>query len=145
MNDAQDGTMNPKQFNFWQDHSDNYLKMAFSTIHQGTLDAPDGYGRRTGDCGDTVTFFLTVRQDVIESITYQADGCMNTHACANTIIHLAENLPIIQAWNITPERVVDFLETLPESEIHCAELATGAFYQALSDFEKKGRDRQQSV
>lgn len=129
--------MNEKNFNFWQDHSDNYLTMAFSTDRQGTLDAPDGYGRHTGDCGDTVTFFLTARQNVIESIVYQAEGCMNTHACANTIIHLAEHLPVIRGWDITPERVIEFLETLPESSIHCAELAAGAFYRALADFEKK--------
>lgn len=129
--------MSSKKFDFWQDHSDNYLTMAFSTDHQGSLDAPDGYGRHTGECGDTVIFYLTIEDDVIESIVYQAEGCRNTHACANAIIHLAEHSPVSQAWEITPEQVVAFLGTLPESEIHCAEVAAGAFYRALSDFEKK--------
>jgi nitrogen fixation NifU-like protein len=80
---------------------------------------------------------LTVEDDVISSMVYQAEGCRNTHACANAIIHLAEKFPIGRAWEITPEQVVDFLGTLPESEIHCAEVAAGALYRALSDYEKK--------
>ncbi len=37
------------------------------------------------------------------------------------------------AWEITPEEVIRFLETLPEDHFHCAELAVGAFYLALTD------------
>jgi nitrogen fixation NifU-like protein len=35
------------------------------------------------------------------------------------------------AWEITPEDVVAYLETLPPENMHCAELAVGALYLAL--------------
>ncbi|MBT7698322.1 MAG: iron-sulfur cluster assembly scaffold protein, partial [Desulfobacterales bacterium] len=33
-------------------------------------------------------------------------------------------------------KVIDFLGTLPPHEHHCAELAVGAFYLALSNYEE---------
>ncbi len=39
-----------------------------------------------------------------------------------------------EAWEITPENVIDYLETLPYEKNHCAELAIGAFCLALSNY-----------
>jgi nitrogen fixation protein NifU and related proteins len=58
---------------------------------------------------------------------------VNTVACSNTVVTMAKGKTIEEAWNISPENVTDFLETLPSKEAHCAELAVGAFYLALSD------------
>jgi nitrogen fixation NifU-like protein len=41
------------------------------------------------------------------------------------------------AWNITDEMVKQYLQTLPEDHYHCAELCVGAFYLALTDYQKK--------
>jgi len=97
---------------------------------------PDGYGKRTGECGDTVEMFLMVRKNRIHSVSFITDGCMNTHACANTVAFIAEGKTVTEAWEITPEKVIDFLETLPEVHMHCAELAVGAFYLALINFQE---------
>jgi nitrogen fixation NifU-like protein len=128
--------MENNEFDFWQGHSKNYLEMALRTDKREILENPDGYGKRTGDCGDTVEMFLTVDRDRIRSVSINTQGCMNTNACANTVAHLAEGKRIEEAWEITPETVAKFLETLPVEEIHCAELAVGAFYLALTDFRK---------
>ena len=126
--------MEEKEFNFWQDHSLHYLEMAFRTDKREILKNPDGYGKRTGECGDTVEIFLTVRMGRIKSVSFDTDGCMNTNACANTVAYLAEGKSIGQAWEITPENVIDYLETLPSEAVHCAELAVGAFYLALANY-----------
>ena len=127
--------MESKPFDFFQDHSRNYLEMALSRDRQGVLEHPDGYGKRTGDCQDTVEVFLAVSQGVIRTMTYRADGCLNTHACANAVARLAQDRPVAEAWEITPDQVIAFLGTLPEHEHHCAELAVGAFYRALVDYQ----------
>jgi nitrogen fixation NifU-like protein len=118
---------------FWQHHSLHFLEMAFRTDRNEVIKNPDGYGKRTGECGDTVEIFLVVKNERIESATYASNGCLNTNACANTVIRLAEGKTIAEAWDITPEAVSDFLQTLPEDHFHCAELAVGALYLALSD------------
>lgn len=126
-------------FDFWQDHSTTYLEMALSTEHRERPDHTDGYGKRTGECGDTVEFFLTVTNGIIRSISFDTDGCMNTSACANTIATLLEGQPVEKAWELTPQQIADYLETLPDDEYHCAELAVGALYLALSNYGKTGR------
>ena len=124
------------ELNFWKGHSLHYLEMALRTDKRERLTNPDGYGKRTGDCGDTVEMFLKVHNDRIQTISFDTDGCINTHACANTLAVMAEGKTIAQAWEITPEKIIKFLETLPEEQIHCAELAVGALYLALVNFQE---------
>lgn len=121
-----------------QCHSQHYYEMALQTDRRKRVDTPDGYGRRTGECGDTVEFFLMVdkTQDRISKIFFEIDGCVNTSACANTMAFLSEEKTIMDAWEIKPEDIIDYLEILPQEEMHCAELVAGAFYLALSDYKK---------
>jgi len=125
-----------KKFNFWQDHSLHYLEMALNRDKRETIENPDGYGIKTGECGDTVEFFLTLKDNIIISVSFNINGCMNTNACSNVVASLAEGKTIDKAWSINPEAVVEYLETLQPEEIHCAELAVGAFYLALSNCQK---------
>jgi nitrogen fixation NifU-like protein len=125
-----------KPFDFWQDHSARYLEMALRTDKRERIENPDGYGKRKGICGDTIEMFISLRDGCIQSVAYVADGCMNTNACANAVAFLTEGKTIEEAWNITAESVVNYLETLPSKEAHCAELAVGAFYLALSNTRK---------
>jgi nitrogen fixation NifU-like protein len=78
--------------------------------------------------------FLTVRGDRIASVSFDTDGCMSTNACANTVAELAEGKTVEEAWDISTEDVISYLETLPPDNIHCAELAIGAFYLALANY-----------
>jgi len=124
---------NINKFNFWQDHSISYLEMAYRTDKIERVDSPDGYGKRTGQCGDTIEMFLTVSGDQIMSASFDMDGCLNTVACANTVVSMIEGKKIAQAWELTAADVIDYLGTLPSQDRHCAELAVGALYLALSD------------
>ena len=125
--------MNEKKFDFFQDHSRNYLEMALRTDRLEMMKAPDGYGKRTGECGDTVELFVRVEGNIIQSISFLVDGCINTTACCNTVAQLVEGKGVEDAWEISPEAVIDYLETLPPEHVHCAELSVGALYQALSN------------
>jgi len=86
-----------------------------------------------------VEIYLAVRDGRIERVSYQTDGCMNTNACANTVAELAEGRTVDGAWEITPDDVVAYLETLPPGNIHCAELAVGALYLALVNYKELKR------
>lgn len=115
-------------------HSQQFLKMAFGCDRHGRIENPDGYGKHNGGCGETVEFFLTVRSGQIQSISIATDGCLNTNACANAVAQISEGKTIESAWRITPAEVIAFLETLPEAENHCAELAVTALFRALTHY-----------
>lgn len=128
--------------NFWQEHSLEYLEMAFSYDRMEKVENPDGYGIKTRECGDTIEFFIMEKDGVIDSISYYINGCKHTNACANTVIKMAEKKKVSDLREeITPEAVAAYLKTLPTDEIHCAELAVGAFYIALQNMEYKVRNK----
>jgi len=72
-------------------------------------------------------------------VFFDTDGCMNTNACANTVAELAEGRNVEEAWEITAEDVISYLETLPPQHTHCAELAVGALYLALANYQELKR------
>jgi len=125
--------MEDKDFDFWQDHSVKYLEMAFEAGYQERMEQPDGYGKKTGDCRDTIEIFIRLEGDRIQHVSFDIDGCMNTRASGNAVAHLVRGESVDDAWRVTPERVAEFLETLPSDHFHCAELAVGALYLALAD------------
>jgi nitrogen fixation protein NifU and related proteins len=129
----------PPPSDFWQDHSITFLEMAFRTDRRERLENPDGYGKKTGDCGDTVEFFIKVDGDRIGTLSYDINGCLNTNACCNAVISLIEGKSVDAAWEIAPEKVAGFLESLPDDHFHCAELVVGTLYLALADTRENRR------
>ena len=126
-----------KHFDFWQDHSDTFLTMAYLWDRRKAMEEPDGYGRKTGICGDTVAIYLAIVEGVIGGVNFELDGCINTNACCNALAALVEGKKAEQSWDITPTDIISFLETLPKDHYHCAELTVGTFYLALANYEKK--------
>lgn len=105
--------------------------MAFLADKRERLRYPDGYGRMSRQCGDTIEIFLTVRDGNLASVAFETNGCVYSVACANAVAHLAEGKGLAEAWEITPEAVTAYLETLPEHEKHCADLAVSSLQAAL--------------
>ena len=122
----------------WQTHSLTFLEMAFRSDRQGRPAYWSGMGQNVGACKDSITFFLMVRDHIIDNITYELDGCLNTNACANAVAAIAEGRDVELAWKITPDMVADYLQTLPADHYHCAELTVGALYKALADYRQNG-------
>lgn len=127
---------------FLKDHSLNFIEMALGTDRIERVACPDGYGMRTGDCGDTVEFFLFWDNHILTSVSFYVQGCLNTIACCNTVAGFVEGKSVESAWQISPEQVKHFLETLPVDHFHCAELAVGALYLALNDLQTSKKNQQ---
>ena len=129
--------MNESYSDLLKNHSLNYIDMAFRTDKIERIENPDGYGKRIGECGDIVEFFLTCHKNMLSTISFCTKGCLNTNACCNTVAKFAQGKTIDKAWEIQPEQVAKYLKTLPQDHEHCAELAVGALYLALANFISK--------
>lgn len=127
---------------FWNVHSLTLIEMAYEAGSRERLENPDGYGTRTGVCGDTVEFFIMVdHNNCLSSISFDFDGCVYTAACCNSVVRLALGHSVDNVWNITPDMIIEYLQTLPEDHHHCAELCVGAFYLALTDYQNKQAEK----
>ncbi len=125
--------MDNTDMDFWQQHSLRFLEMALSTEKQERFSRADGHGMAQGACGDTLDIFLLVQDGHIHSASFETNGCLYTVACANTVVRMAEGKTLQEACAIDPEGIVSWLETLPQEEFHCAEIAVDALQKALAD------------
>lgn len=125
--------MDVNTLSFWEKHSLNFLEMVFKTERRESLNQPHGYGRKSRECGDTIEIFLTVRDGMIETASFETNGCIYSVACANTMVHLAMGKSLGEAGDLNADHIIEFLETLPPHERHCAELAVDALQLALMD------------
>ncbi len=124
-------------FNFWQDHSERFLVMANLYDRRKEMADADSRATKTGDCGDTVTLYLKINeQDIIKEVSFVLDGCMHTNACCNSLAEMIEGQPVARCWDVRPEDIIQDLETLPQDHYHCAELAVGTMYLAVSQYQK---------
>ena len=125
--------MNQSDMAFWENHSVRFLEMAFRSDKLEALKNPDGYGRRERECGDAIGIYLLVRDDRIRTASFETEGCVYSFACANAVVHMVEGRLIVEASEVIPGDVVDYLQTLPPSEHHCAVLAVQALHLALAN------------
>jgi len=124
---------------FWQNHSLRFLEMVLGTDKRGSIDSADGYGRASRECGDAIEIFLNVDDGAIRSAYFETEGCFYSVACGNAVVHLVEGKTVEEASEITITDIVAYLETLPEKETHCAQLAVFALKFAIADFRENDR------
>ncbi|MGD8267512.1 MAG: iron-sulfur cluster assembly scaffold protein [Desulfobacterales bacterium] len=120
------------------EHSLTFLEMAFRTDRQKNMPHPSGVGHNVGACRDQIRIYLAINGGIIREVAYELEGCLNTNACANALAEMVEGHTVAAAWTLKPEMLAEFLQSLPPDHFHCAELAVGAFYKALADYQKKG-------
>ena len=76
-----------------------------------------------GSCGDTMQFFLKIRDNIIEKANFITDGCGATVACGSQTTMLIEGRSLDFAENLKEKDIDMALNGLPEDHKHCAELA----------------------
>ncbi|MBT8338644.1 MAG: iron-sulfur cluster assembly scaffold protein [Desulfatitalea sp.] len=111
----------------------NNAKSSESVCRQPVMPNPDGCGANTGECGDTVEIYLKVRDQTLAMVQYRSDGCMATHLCALALVELTQGRDIDHAWRIRADHIIAAVPDLPADHHHCAELAAGALYRALTN------------
>jgi len=105
--------------------------------YEGALEDPDGYGRLTGSCGDTMEIFLRLRKDRVEEATYRTDGCGSSAVCGSFAAELALGKSPEEVTEVTGESILHVLGKLPEEDRHCAFLAAATLQEALESYMKK--------
>ncbi|MBN2468971.1 MAG: iron-sulfur cluster assembly scaffold protein [Deltaproteobacteria bacterium] len=99
-----------------------------------TIENPQGYGKMTGQCEDTIEIFLRIVKDRIVEATFLTDGCGTTLAAGSMVTELAQKKTIQEAFRISKDLILKELEGLPKESEHCAQLASNALKAALVDY-----------
>ena len=100
----------------------------------GRMNDPTAAARVTGPCGDTMEFYLVIKDDVIETVRYHTDGCQYTHLCGVAVAQTVQGSSVKEALAISPAMLLDGLKELPPEHRHCAILAVSTLYRAIGEY-----------
>ncbi|MGB9914825.1 MAG: iron-sulfur cluster assembly scaffold protein [Candidatus Bathyarchaeales archaeon] len=111
-------------------YSAKAIKLYMDKTNVGSIENADVVASYTGmPCGDTITLYLKLKNDVICEAKFEYTGCAGTASSGSALTTLISGRTLAEAWNITKDDVLRELDGLPES--HCAELAVTALRKAL--------------
>ncbi|MCK9173054.1 MAG: iron-sulfur cluster assembly scaffold protein [Desulfuromonas thiophila] len=101
----------------------------------GQIDNPNVVVK-VGDpgCGDAVLIFLKIENDIIVDIKYRVYGCGAAIATTSMASTLVKGKTLTDALEVTDERVAEALGGLPESKMHCSNLAATAIRAAVTRY-----------
>ena len=91
--------------------------------NHGPLKDFDAVARVTGPCGDTMQFWLSVRNGNVEKTSFITDGCGSSLACGSMATVLAEGKRVEDAAVMRQRDILDALGGFPPESEHCALLA----------------------
>ncbi len=95
---------------------------------------PDGSARITGNCGDTMEIALQFKGGRVANTYAWSNGCSSSKACVEAAILLAKGKGIEELQKINMVTIMDEVGKLPETHLHCAQLAETTLQRAVKNF-----------
>lgn len=106
----------------------------------GQLDDADAIGTVGNPvCGDLMTMYIKVKDNVITDIKFQTFGCGAAIATSSMLTELAKGKTIEEATKINKDDIANNLGGLPPIKMHCSVLATETFEATLEDYKQKSK------
>jgi nitrogen fixation NifU-like protein len=115
-------------------YSEKVIDHFLNPRNLGQIETPDGFGRVTGPCGDTMEIYLRVRGDRIINATFWTDGCGTTIASGSMATELVKGKSVAEVLKISSNTILEELGGLPEESIHCSVLAANTLREAIKDY-----------
>ena len=104
----------------------------------GEIKNADGMGEiGNPTCGDMMTFYIKVKDNIIEDIKFKTFGCGAAIAVSSMVSEMAKGKTIDEALKITNKDVAKELGGLPKNKLHCSNLGADALHAAIEDYKKK--------
>ncbi len=117
------------------DYSEKVMEHFMEPQNMGEIEDPDGVGEVGNPvCGDQMTIYIKVEDDVIEEIKFKTFGCAAAIATSSMVTELARGKSLEEAGKVTNEQVTGELGGLPNHKKHCSLLAEEGLEAAIEDY-----------
>ena len=104
----------------------------------GVIENADGVGEvGNAKCGDIMTIYLKIDNDVITDVKFETFGCGSAIASSSMATEMIKGKPLSEVKNLTNKAVTEALDGLPAHKIHCSVLAEEAIHSALDDYYRR--------
>lgn len=119
-------------------YSEKVMEHFSNPRNVGEIEDASGVGTEGNPvCGDLMTIYIKVEDDVITDIKFKTFGCGAAIATSSMITEMAMGKTLDEALEISRNDVADALEGLPPVKMHCSNLAADALRAAIEDYKKK--------
>ena len=119
-------------------YSDIVMDHFSNPRNTGVIENADGVGEVGNPmCGDMMTFYIKVKDDILEDVKFQTFGCVAAIAVSSIVSEMAKGKKLEEALKITRQSVADKLEGLPKNKFHCSNLGAQALHKAIEDYRQK--------
>ena len=118
--------------------SDKVLEHFMTPRNPGSMTDADSIGT-AGDpaCGDSLTLYIKVKDNIIEDISFMVFGCVAAIATSSMTTELAKGKSLDEAYKINDQDIADALDGLPEQKMHCSVLGATALKNAIDNYYSK--------
>lgn len=122
----------------YSEYSMTVIEHFMSPRNVGSMKNADGEGTY-GDlkCGDSLTIYIKVKDNTIYDIGFLVFGCTASIATSSMITEMAKGKTIEEALAITEKELIDALDGLPQSKLHCSVLGVKGLRAAIKDYQEK--------
>lgn len=104
----------------------------------GELKDANGIGEvGNAKCGDIMKMYIKVEKNVITDISFKTFGCGAAIATSSIATEMIKGRTLDEALTLTNKAVVEALDGLPSSKVHCSVLAEQAIKSAISDYYRR--------
>lgn len=122
----------------YEEYSMKVIEHFMTPRNVGSMLNPDGQGEY-GDvkCGDSLTIYIKVEDNIIKDISFLVFGCTAAIATSSMITEMAKGKTIEEAEAITEKQLIEALDGLPKSKLHCSVLGVKGLRAAIEDYKSK--------
>ena len=104
----------------------------------GEIKDADGVGEVGNPvCGDMMTFYVKVKNDIVEDVKFKTFGCGAAIAVSSMVSEMGKGKSVAEAMKITNADVAKELGGLPPNKMHCSNLGADALHKALENYLSK--------
>ncbi len=98
------------------------------------VDNPDGIAKVVGNCGDTMEIGLQIKDGRVTATHFWTNGCSFSKHCGEAAANLARTKTIAELQKINMVTIMDEVGQLPETHLHCAQLAEITLQRSLENY-----------
>lgn len=104
----------------------------------GEIENPAGVGEvGNAKCGDIMRIYLDIEGDVIKDVKFKTFGCGAAVATSSMVTEMVKGKTLAEAEVISNAAVAEALGGLPETKMHCSNLAADALQAAILNYREK--------
>ena len=101
----------------------------------GEIENADGTGEVGNPvCGDMMTFYVKVKDNVLTDVKFKTFGCGAAIAVSSMVSEMAIGKTIEEALKISNADVAKELGGLPPNKLHCSNLGADALHEAIKNY-----------